>query len=91
VFPPAQLALFGDDRQRTEKRDRLIGAMDAVRRRFGGDALQVGRSLTALKKISTAKTQRSQREPFFCLAAETPARQNSSALRAAIPHHLTIY
>ena len=44
VFPPAQLALFGDDRQRTEKRDRLIGALDAVRHRFGGDALQVGRS-----------------------------------------------
>jgi len=47
VFPPAQLALFGDDRQRTEKRDRLIGAMDAVRHRFGGDALHIGRTLSA--------------------------------------------
>jgi DNA polymerase-4 len=47
VFPPAQLALFGDDRQQTEKRDRLIGALDAVRRRFGGNALHVGRTLAA--------------------------------------------
>jgi DNA polymerase-4 len=47
VFPPAQLALFGDDRQQAEKRDRLIGALDAVRRRFGGDALRVGRTLAA--------------------------------------------
>ena len=47
VFPPAQLALFGDDRQQNEKRDRLIGALDAVRRRFGGDALHVGRTLAA--------------------------------------------
>jgi DNA polymerase-4 len=47
VFPPAQLALFGDDRQQTEKRDRLVGAVDTVRRRFGGHALQVGRTLAA--------------------------------------------
>lgn len=47
VFPPSQLALFGDDRQQTEKRDRLIGAVDAVRHRFGGGALQVGRTLAA--------------------------------------------
>jgi len=47
VFPPAQLALFGDDRQQAEKRDRLIGTLDAVRHRFGGGALQVGRTLMA--------------------------------------------
>jgi DNA polymerase-4 len=47
VFPPAQLALFDDDRQQAEKRDRLIGAVDAVRRRFGDDTLQVGRTLAA--------------------------------------------
>jgi DNA polymerase-4 len=47
VFPPAQLALFGDDRQHTAKRERLIGAVDAVRRRFGGDALRLGRTLAA--------------------------------------------
>ena len=39
VFPPAQLALFGDDR--------LIDTLDAVRRRFGGNVLQVGRTLAA--------------------------------------------
>jgi DNA polymerase-4 len=47
VFPPAQMALFDDDRRLTEKHERLIGAMDAVRRRFGGDALQIGRTLAA--------------------------------------------
>ena len=39
MFPPAQLALFEDDRQKTEKRDRLIRAVDTVRQRFGRDAL----------------------------------------------------
>ena len=29
----------------------------------------------------TAEAQSSQRESFFCLVAETPTRQNSSALR----------
>jgi DNA polymerase-4 len=42
VFPPAQLALFDDDRQLTEKRERLIGAIDAVRQRFGREAVAVG-------------------------------------------------
>jgi DNA polymerase-4 len=44
VFPPAQLALFGDDRQHAERCDRLIGAVDAVRRRFGREAVTVGRT-----------------------------------------------
>jgi DNA polymerase-4 len=47
VFPPAQISLFDDERQTAEKRARIIGALDAVRRRFGRDALQVGRTLTA--------------------------------------------
>lgn len=47
VFPPAQLALFDDEQQTAEKRARVIGALDAVRRRFGRDALQVGRTLAA--------------------------------------------
>jgi DNA polymerase-4 len=47
VFPPAQLALFGEERRPAEKRERLIGALDAVRRRFGRDALHVGRTLAA--------------------------------------------
>ena len=76
VFPPAQLALFGDDRRHVEKSERLIGAIDAVRHRFGGDALQVGRTLAAQEKIFTAKAQRTQ-SSFLCLAAETPARQTA--------------
>ena len=76
VFPPAQLALFGDDRRHVEKSERLIGAIDAVRRRFGRDALQVGRTLAAQEKNFTAKAQRTQ-SSFLCLAAETPARQTA--------------
>jgi DNA polymerase-4 len=45
VFPPAQLALFGDDRPHAEKRERLVGAIDAVRHRFGWDAVTVGRAV----------------------------------------------
>ncbi|MFO7707118.1 MAG: hypothetical protein R6V84_03010 [Desulfobacterales bacterium] len=47
VFPPAQLALFDHDQQTAERRARVIGALDAVRRRFGRDALRVGRTLAA--------------------------------------------
>ncbi|MGE5256952.1 MAG: DNA polymerase Y family protein [Hyphomicrobiales bacterium] len=47
VFPPAQLELFPAERRRLDQRDQLIPALDAVRRRFGGNALQVGRTLTA--------------------------------------------
>jgi DNA polymerase-4 len=45
VFPPAQLALFGDDRQQVERSDRLIDAVDAVRRRFGWEAIAIGRAV----------------------------------------------
>jgi DNA polymerase-4 len=44
MFPPAQLALFEDDRQKTEKRDRLISTLDAVRGRFGREAIRIGRT-----------------------------------------------
>jgi DNA polymerase-4 len=47
AFPPAQLELFPAERRRLDRRGRLIGAVDAVRRRFGADALQVGRTLAA--------------------------------------------
>jgi DNA polymerase-4 len=47
VFPPAQLELFPSERRRFDQRARLISALDAVRRRFGGDALKVGRTLAA--------------------------------------------
>jgi DNA polymerase-4 len=45
IFPPAQLVWFDDDRQHTEKRDRFVGAIDAVRHRFGRDAIHAGRTL----------------------------------------------
>jgi len=47
VFPPAQLELFPAERRRLDQRNHLISALDAVRRRFGGDALKVGRTLAA--------------------------------------------
>jgi DNA polymerase-4 len=57
VFPPAQLALFEDDRQKTAKHDRLIRALDAVRQRFGREALQIGRTAGAVRATTPAKTE----------------------------------
>jgi DNA polymerase-4 len=45
AFPPAQLALFDDDRRDAAKRDRLIDALDVVRRRFGWEAIAVGKTV----------------------------------------------
>ena len=47
IFPPAQLPLFADDQKQTEQRDDLISAIDRIRRRFGHDAVQAGRTLAA--------------------------------------------
>jgi DNA polymerase-4 len=47
VFPPAQLALFEEEQRTAARRDRLTAALDAVRGRFGREALQVGRTLAA--------------------------------------------
>lgn len=47
VFPPAQLELFTADQKADEKRCGLITAIDAVRRRFGTEALRFGRTLAA--------------------------------------------
>jgi len=47
VFPPAQMALFPEERQRREKQDRIVAAIDCVRSRFGRDMLHVGRTLAA--------------------------------------------
>jgi DNA polymerase-4 len=48
TFPPAQLALFTDDATARQRRhETLITAVDAVRRRFGDDALRFGRTLAA--------------------------------------------
>ncbi len=43
VFPPAQLELFPDDQKETEKRSRLVDAVDKIRNRFGRNAIQMGR------------------------------------------------
>jgi len=47
VFPPAQMALFENDRQHSEKRDGIVSAMDAIRHRFGPGSIHMGRSLAA--------------------------------------------
>ncbi len=57
VFPPAQLALFDGDRQHAEKRDRLIGAIDSVRHRFGREAVTVGRTAFAAGATLRPKDQ----------------------------------
>jgi DNA polymerase-4 len=45
TFPPAQLPLFATDRNAEKKRNALVTALDAVRGRFGIDALRVGRTV----------------------------------------------
>jgi DNA polymerase-4 len=45
VFPPAQMPLF--DRDAHAGKERLVGALDRIRQRFGSDAIRVGRTLAA--------------------------------------------
>jgi DNA polymerase IV len=47
IFPPAQLELFAADRKEKDRRAGLITAIDAVRRRFGSEAVRLGRTLAA--------------------------------------------
>jgi DNA polymerase-4 len=47
TFPPAQLSLFAADRNAEKKRNALVATLDAVRGRFGIDALRVGRTIGA--------------------------------------------
>jgi DNA polymerase-4 len=47
VFPPAQMALFPQDRQNRERQERIVAAIDRVRSRFGRDMIHVGRTLAA--------------------------------------------
>jgi DNA polymerase-4 len=47
VFPPAQLSLFEPERRKEARRERLIAAIDEIRRRFGPGAVAVGRTLAA--------------------------------------------
>lgn len=42
VFPPAQLPLFAEEGQTVLRQNRLIGAMDKIRDRFGGQAVRMG-------------------------------------------------
>ena len=47
IFPPAQLELFSDLREKTKSRDDLIAAIDCIRSRFGRNAVRMGRTLAA--------------------------------------------
>ena len=47
IFPPAQLPLFADDQKQTEQRDNLVRTIDRIRRRFGHEAVQAGRTMAA--------------------------------------------
>jgi DNA polymerase-4 len=58
VFPPAQMALFGGDRKQSEKDERLIGAIDAVRRRFGDDAIYTGRTVEPVGRCARLPVRR---------------------------------
>ncbi len=49
TYPPAQLELFAEYRDKKEKRDNLISALDTIRRRFGFDAIRMGRTLSVAR------------------------------------------
>ena len=45
TYPPAQMALFVQDEKENQMSNSLIFALDTIRRRFGFDAIRVGRTL----------------------------------------------
>jgi DNA polymerase-4 len=47
TFPPAQQPIFMEERHEADKRTALVTALDAVRDRFGEDAVGWGRTLAA--------------------------------------------
>jgi DNA polymerase-4 len=47
IFPPAQLELFAADQKTNQKRSGLITAIDAIRHRYGHQAVRIGRTLAA--------------------------------------------
>ena len=47
IFPPAQLELFAAAQKEDDRRSGLITAIDAIRHRFGNQAVQSGRTLAA--------------------------------------------
>ncbi|MBI9084408.1 MAG: hypothetical protein JEZ11_12480 [Desulfobacterales bacterium] len=57
TFPPAQLSLFDADRAVVLREDRLAQTIDAVRERFGGDALKVGRTLRSVSRRKKTNVQ----------------------------------
>jgi DNA polymerase-4 len=73
VFPPAQLALFGDDRRQNEKRERLVGAVGAVRKRFGGEALRTGRAVSPLARAPVAPCTRKPADSVWIRTNEPQA------------------
>ena len=52
IFPPTQLALFADQRQRQKKRDNLVAAIDRIRTCFGHDAIHLGRTLATTNSLA---------------------------------------
>ena len=47
TYPPAQRQLFAEDQKKHRRNRNLIAALDAVRHRFGAEAIQMGRTLAA--------------------------------------------
>jgi len=47
VFPPAQMALFPEERRAAKRRDSIVTVIDRVRSRFGRESISVGRTLAA--------------------------------------------
>ena len=45
TYPPAQMALFSEHEQEKRKSDNLIFTLDSIRRRYGFNAIRVGRTL----------------------------------------------
>jgi len=46
TFPPAQLALFEEDRMKEKTSENLIATLDTIRYRFGKDAIRFGRAIS---------------------------------------------
>jgi len=46
-FPPAQLDLFAHMDETDETNERLISAIDTIRKKFGAEAVRMGRSVLA--------------------------------------------
>lgn len=49
TYPPAQIALFPDDKRREDTDEALIATLDTIRDRFGPHAIRMGRALSILQ------------------------------------------